>query len=188
MNEGSVCNSWNPTEEPLIIKKARQVGHGAEFKYSENYVDPQIRKGAMLGYGAGWNAACTFISQQMAKEPTPAAVPYQRCPICEGAGLIMGPISTALSSPCPTCNGARIIPMHISKPSKVWRSPSEIPLADEERPGYSVAVIVKTSGSPGWYITGRFVFAEARWTEFHQGTIQGWCYIPPYDLEPNTGI
>lgn len=39
-----------------------------------------------------------------------AYIPYQRCPICDGAGEI--PSHFTVAAKCPTCNGSRIIPMH----------------------------------------------------------------------------
>jgi len=47
-------------------------------------------------------------------------VPYQKCPVCNGAGQIfvsqLNPCSTNSSigyRPCHVCNGSGIIPMHI---------------------------------------------------------------------------
>jgi len=43
------------------------------------------------------------------------AVPYQKCPICEGTGYLpMQLIGTAINTPiCDVCQGQKIIPMYI---------------------------------------------------------------------------
>lgn len=49
------------------------------------------------------------------KQPQqPQYVPYQCCPVCSGSGRIPS-MGTATQGVCPTCNGARIIPMHVIK-------------------------------------------------------------------------
>ena len=40
-------------------------------------------------------------------------VPYQKCPICEGKGLLLDWTGTSLLNRCKTCNGNGIIPMHV---------------------------------------------------------------------------
>lgn len=47
-------------------------------------------------------------------------VPYQKCPVCEGSGVVWNPhaMSTAPSQICSVCNGAKIIPQYvITQPS-----------------------------------------------------------------------
>lgn len=39
-------------------------------------------------------------------------VPYQKCPICEGSGMIQELIGSAINKiPCKKCNGLMVIPM-----------------------------------------------------------------------------
>lgn len=41
-------------------------------------------------------------------------IPYQRCPVCNGAGrTVADGFTSAVYQTCKACNGAMIIPMHI---------------------------------------------------------------------------
>lgn len=44
-------------------------------------------------------------------------IPYQKCPVCNGSGVDYSPYSpittSATSSPCTACNGAKMIPEYI---------------------------------------------------------------------------
>jgi hypothetical protein len=43
-----------------------------------------------------------------------AAVPYQCCPVCNGAGkTVADGFTSSVYQTCKVCNGAMIIPMHI---------------------------------------------------------------------------
>lgn len=39
-------------------------------------------------------------------------IPYQKCPICEGTGIIITITTIYTKNTCDVCNGTKIIPMH----------------------------------------------------------------------------
>lgn len=61
-------------------------------------------------------------------------IPYQKCPICEGAGQVEEGDGLHLPTliGCPTCLGARIIPMHCVKPEPLF---TLVPPTDKVRIG-----------------------------------------------------
>lgn len=76
-------------------------------------------------------------------------IPYQRCPICEGVGILppyYNGQTLNLNAICTTCNGTKIIPKHhliknvIHKSNRIADLEEALKVAEEARHGYEVAL------------------------------------------------
>ena len=53
------------------------------------------------------------LVEEIVKEHVPIFIPYQRCPICNGAGVLYSRSTMDPYTTCLTCGGAGIIPQHL---------------------------------------------------------------------------